>query len=72
MQLHLLARAIALPLDPPVSATAEPPPHMRAALVRCGWVGPPAPNAGADPAPDPTVRETGQGLGVIDRIGIPT
>ena len=36
-KLHLLARAIELPLEPPVSATAEPPPHMQAALHRCGW-----------------------------------
>jgi RluA family pseudouridine synthase len=36
-RLHLLARAITLPLDPPVSATAEPPVHMQAALRRCGW-----------------------------------
>ena len=36
--LHLLARAITLPLDPPIAAVAEPPPHMRAALARCGWV----------------------------------
>ncbi|MDO9709160.1 RluA family pseudouridine synthase [Paracraurococcus lichenis] len=35
--LHLLARTIALPLDPPVAATAPPPPHMRAALAACGW-----------------------------------
>jgi tRNA pseudouridine32 synthase / 23S rRNA pseudouridine746 synthase len=35
--LHLLARAIHLPLDPPVDATAEPPPHMLAALSRCGF-----------------------------------
>lgn len=35
--LHLLARSIALPLDPPLAATAPPPPHMRAALARCGW-----------------------------------
>ncbi|MBV1799221.1 RluA family pseudouridine synthase [Siccirubricoccus sp. G192] len=35
--LHLLARAIALPLDPPVTATAPVPPHMRAALAACGW-----------------------------------
>jgi tRNA pseudouridine32 synthase / 23S rRNA pseudouridine746 synthase len=34
--LHLLARAIHLKLDPPVDATAPPPPHMRAALERCG------------------------------------
>jgi tRNA pseudouridine32 synthase/23S rRNA pseudouridine746 synthase len=35
--LHLLARAIELRLDPPLAATAEPPPHMRDALTRCGW-----------------------------------
>jgi tRNA pseudouridine32 synthase/23S rRNA pseudouridine746 synthase len=33
----LLARAIALPLDPPVAAAAPPPAHMRAALAACGW-----------------------------------
>ena len=32
--LHLLARSIHLPLDPPIDATAEPPPHMQAALQR--------------------------------------
>lgn len=37
--LHLLARAIALPLDPPLSATAPPPPHMQDALRACGWTG---------------------------------
>ena len=37
-ELHLLARAIELPLDPPLAATAEPPAHMRDALTRCGWV----------------------------------
>ena len=37
--LHLLARAIELPLDPSVSAVAEPPGHMRAGLRRCGWAG---------------------------------
>jgi tRNA pseudouridine32 synthase/23S rRNA pseudouridine746 synthase len=35
-RLHLLARAIELPLTPPVAATADPPDHMRAALVGCG------------------------------------
>jgi len=35
-QLHLLARAITLPLDPPVAATAPPPTHMRTALAACG------------------------------------
>jgi tRNA pseudouridine32 synthase/23S rRNA pseudouridine746 synthase len=36
-RLHLLARAIALPLDPPVAATAPPPAHMVAALAACGF-----------------------------------
>jgi len=36
-QLHLLARALHLALDPPVVATAEPPGHMRAALADCGY-----------------------------------
>jgi tRNA pseudouridine32 synthase / 23S rRNA pseudouridine746 synthase len=35
--LHLLARSIELPLDPPLVATASPPPHMTGALERCGW-----------------------------------
>jgi tRNA pseudouridine32 synthase/23S rRNA pseudouridine746 synthase len=35
--LHLLARAIALPIDPPLSAAAPVPPHMRHALRACGW-----------------------------------
>lgn len=34
--LHLLARALRLPLDPPVAATAPPPAHMVAALRSCG------------------------------------
>jgi len=41
--LHLQSRAVTLPLYPsraPVSVTAEPPPHMRAALAACGWLGP--------------------------------
>jgi len=37
--MHLLARAIALPLQPPVCATALPPPHMHEALRACGWTG---------------------------------
>jgi tRNA pseudouridine32 synthase/23S rRNA pseudouridine746 synthase len=37
--LHLLARAIHVPLDPPVDATAKPPPHMLAALEQCGFRG---------------------------------
>ncbi|MBR0681035.1 RNA pseudouridine synthase [Roseomonas eburnea] len=37
--LHLLARAIMLPTEPPVAAEAPPPPHMRAALAACGWRG---------------------------------
>lgn len=35
--LHLLARSLGLDLAPPVSATAPPPGHMRAALSACGW-----------------------------------
>ena len=35
--LHLLARSLELPLDPPVAATAPPPAHMLAALRACGW-----------------------------------
>lgn len=35
--LHLLARAVHLPLVPPVEATAEPPPHMLGALRLCGF-----------------------------------
>jgi tRNA pseudouridine32 synthase/23S rRNA pseudouridine746 synthase len=34
--LHLLARAIALDLVPPLTATALPPEHMRGALRECG------------------------------------
>jgi 23S rRNA-/tRNA-specific pseudouridylate synthase len=37
--LHLLARAIALPLEPPLRAEAPPPPHMEGALRGCGWQG---------------------------------
>lgn len=35
--LYLLARAIELDVDPPVSACAEPPDHMLAALDRYRW-----------------------------------
>ena len=35
--LHLLARAIELPLHPPLRATAPVPPHMVTALRACGW-----------------------------------
>ncbi len=35
--LHLLARAIHLPLDPPLDAIAPPPTHMLAGLRRCGF-----------------------------------
>ena len=38
-RLHLLARAIDLPLDPPVHAVADPPSHMLPALRRCGFSG---------------------------------
>ncbi len=36
-RLHLLARAIALPLTPPLEAVAPPPPHMLDALRALGW-----------------------------------
>lgn len=36
-RLHLLARAITLPLDPPLCAIAPPPPHMVDALRALGW-----------------------------------
>lgn len=36
-QLHLLARAIRLPLDPPLAAQAFPPAHMLPALRRLGF-----------------------------------
>jgi tRNA pseudouridine32 synthase / 23S rRNA pseudouridine746 synthase len=35
-RLHLLARGIALDLEPPVAAVAPVPEHMRTALLRCG------------------------------------
>jgi tRNA pseudouridine32 synthase / 23S rRNA pseudouridine746 synthase len=35
--LHLLARSIRVPLDPPVDAVAQPPVHMLAALEECGF-----------------------------------
>jgi tRNA pseudouridine32 synthase/23S rRNA pseudouridine746 synthase/23S rRNA pseudouridine1911/1915/1917 synthase len=50
--LHLLARAISLPLYPkrdPITAVAEPPPHMLAALRQCGYV----PTEPAPPGTDP-------------------
>jgi len=37
--MQLLARAISLPLEPPVCAIAPPPSHMREALLACGWPG---------------------------------
>lgn len=52
--LHLHSRAVALPLYPrreAIRVTAEPPPHMRAALTACGW---PGPERSAEP-PAPTV-----------------
>ena len=36
-RLHLLARSVRVPVEPPLSATAEPAEHMRAALAACGW-----------------------------------
>jgi tRNA pseudouridine32 synthase/23S rRNA pseudouridine746 synthase len=41
LTLHLQSHTITLPLYPsrePVTVTAEPPPHMQAALTACGWV----------------------------------
>lgn len=35
--LHLLARAIVLPLTPPIEATAPVPPALRPAFRACGW-----------------------------------
>jgi tRNA pseudouridine32 synthase / 23S rRNA pseudouridine746 synthase len=35
--MHLLSRHIEIDLDPPLSATAEPPAHMLEALQSCGW-----------------------------------
>ncbi len=35
--LHLLSRAIHVPLQPPVDAVAPPPSHMLAALEQCGF-----------------------------------
>ncbi|PWC30251.1 RluA family pseudouridine synthase [Pseudoroseomonas aestuarii] len=43
--LHLLARAIALPLIPPLEATAPVPPALRPAFAACGWT-PEMDNAG--------------------------
>jgi 23S rRNA-/tRNA-specific pseudouridylate synthase len=37
--LHLLARHLLLPLDPPAEAEAPVPPHMVAAIRRCGGAG---------------------------------
>jgi len=37
-RLHLLARAITLPLEPPLEATAPPPSHMEPALAKLGRV----------------------------------
>lgn len=54
--LHLLARAIRLPLDPPLAATAPVPAHMRAALAACGWreVSPGGTTAGSPTSPAPS------------------
>ncbi len=49
--LQLLARAITLPLEPPVCAVAPPPDHMRAALAACGWLNPAGTTAGTPASP---------------------
>ncbi len=36
--LHLLARSVALDVEPRLAATAPVPAHMRDRLARCGWV----------------------------------
>jgi len=36
-QLHLVARAVDLPLDPPLHVVAPPPAHMQVALRQTGW-----------------------------------
>ena len=38
-RLHLLARAIGLPLEPVLEAVAEPPAHMQDSVRLCGWKG---------------------------------
>jgi tRNA pseudouridine32 synthase/23S rRNA pseudouridine746 synthase len=35
--MHLLARDLFVPLEPPVTAQAPVPAHMRAAMLACGW-----------------------------------
>jgi tRNA pseudouridine32 synthase / 23S rRNA pseudouridine746 synthase len=54
--LHLLARAVAVPLyprKPPVAVQALPPPHMKTMLAACGW------DADAEaPAPPDQGRQT--------------
>jgi 23S rRNA-/tRNA-specific pseudouridylate synthase len=37
--MHLLARDLFVPLEPPVAAQAPVPAHMRAAMRACGWSG---------------------------------
>jgi tRNA pseudouridine32 synthase/23S rRNA pseudouridine746 synthase len=40
--MHLHAREVVVPISknkPPVRITAPVPPHMRAALIACGWTG---------------------------------
>ena len=49
-RLHLLARAITLPVEPPVAAIAPPPPHMVAALAACGFKPPLIPAPPGSPA----------------------
>ena len=59
--LHLLARAIRLPLYPkrePIGALATPPTHMLAALAQCGYVDPP-PTDSSIAAPDASSSEPG-------------
>lgn len=61
--LHLLARAIALPLypaKPPVTAEAQPPAHMLEALRACGYGRDAPPTASGMAASDLTMPEAGE------------
>lgn len=48
--LHLLARRITLPLDPPAEAVAPVPAHMARAIAACGGAGQPAHGSPSSPA----------------------
>lgn len=56
-RLQLLARSLSLALDPPVTATAPPPPHMLPPLIRCGYHTAAGTGMSGDPAAAPHVPE---------------